>query len=219
MKNSLFKLVYRLVLCAECAYGLYLNIFANQAGFMNTGVLRYYTIQSNILVLLVTLVSAAASARELASKRAPGGAFYRGLRFATATAITLTFCVFWLMLTGGYSFANLMNFPNLAVHGITPILFVIDFLFFDRAERMKMKEIFPSCIAPVLYFAFSLIYAEVARPAPLYPYWFIDLTQIGWFGKGQGLGVFHWCVIIIASMLLLSLFYRAVYNRGRRAKN
>ena len=217
MSKAICKLFYRLVLCAECAYGLYVNIFGHQGGFMNRNILRYFTIQSNILVLIITLIALGVSVRELCAGRAPRGAFYRGLRLVCATAITLTFCVFWLMLTGNNSGELLKSFANLSVHGITPMLFVADFLLFDRTERMKAREILLSVIAPTAYFVFSLIYAKAANPVPLYPYWFMDPTQIGWFGKGNQLGVAHWCAILIAFMLLLSLLYRKLYNRNLKA--
>ena len=217
MIKAACKLLYRLSLCAECAYGLYLNIFAQMAGFMSSNVLRYFTIQSNILVLIVALFSAAASVREFITGCAPRGAFYRGIRLACATAITLTFGVFWIMLTGSNSGIVLKSLGNLTVHAITPILFVFDFLMFDRTENMKIQEILLSVIAPAAYFVFSLIYAKAANPMPLYPYWFMDPTQIGWFGIDGQLGVAQWCAILIAFMILLALLYRKVYNRNRKA--
>lgn len=218
MKKNIIKILFRVLMIAECMYGLYLNLFAGKGGFMNAGALRFYTLQSNILVLAVALISLGVTISEMVTGKPLTKAWYPCLRSATAAAIMLTFGVFWLMLTGAGNAAYLKSAGNLTVHAITPILFVIDFLIFDRMTRLAVWTPFLSVIAPYLYLLYCLLTAKFMNPTPRYPYWFLDLDAIGWLGNGQGLGVLHWILILSVLLTSLSFLFRVIYNRGLAKK-
>jgi hypothetical protein len=116
-------------------------------------------------------------------------------RFAVLVGITLTFLVFWAMLAPRMEKEYLMSLNNLLVHTLAPLLFIADFFLFDRIAPMGNLAVLWSVAMPLYYFIFSLVHAAVnrrsaSRAASRYPYFFLDLDRLGWFGFRNGPGVF-----------------------------
>jgi len=215
-KRFIFQLAYRLTLIVACLIGLYFNFFGGKNGMMNLHPLIYYTIQSNLLVLVVTVLTLVLNAVDMDNGRARPRGWLNVLRFATAPAITLTFLVFWALLSGMVGTDYLLSPNNLCVHTLIPVMYVLDFFLFDREKPVTGAQVLWSAAMPVYYMAFAVARAEIIGErlytGSRYPYFFIDLDTYGWLGgNGRGMGVLWWLLILLALVIGMGAGYRALY--------
>lgn len=205
-------LLCRLALCLLALAGLYSTMFAG-GGFMGTGSLSYYTIQSNLWALGVTL---AALALMLLGVAEPD--WFKLLRFVLAVAILVTFLVFWTMLAPMMPPAYLPSLSNLSLHTLVPLLLLADTLFCDRGLPPTKKQVLFCVLPPVWYLLFAMVRAEVSdrvfADGSRYPYWFLDVDKLGWFRLWGGVGVFYWVLVVVA--LVLGLGYLLRWLKARR---
>lgn len=67
------------------------------------------------------------------------------------------------------------------VHQVTPVLAVIDFIFFDPHRRLTMRNAGLWLLYPLAYCIFTTIRGEVIDGVG-YPYGFIDVSDLGYLG-------------------------------------
>jgi hypothetical protein len=215
-KRFAFKAAYRLVLIALCLTGLYFNFFGGKNGMMNLHPLIYYTLQSNLLVLLVTLLTLVLSAKDMDSGSPRQRRWLHVLRFATAPAITLTFLVFWTLLSRIVGADYLLSPNNLCVHTLVPLMYVLDFFLFDRETVISRPQVLWSAAMPVYYMVFAVARAEIIQEklytGSRYPYFFIDLDTYGWLGNSAGMGVLWWVLILLALVIGIGAMYRMLHT-------
>ena len=221
MPNERIIITYRLFFSLLCSTGIYLNIIDKTMPFMGNGTsLNFYTLQSNIWVFLLEvslIIFMTISHTNL--KR--DNKIYENLivlKYMVTVAISLTFLVYWSMLAPYLDGSYLRLISNILVHGITPVLMMIDFFLFDKDIYLKKKVISLTLIPPLYYLIFSLIRAEISTTTltagSRYPYWFIDVDLFGWFGNGNGMGVFYWVGLMIFLVLGLgAFFYKLKYSK------
>lgn len=202
--------------------GLYFTIFGE--GFMNTGTFRYYTVQSNILAMLMAVVIIIFEARRLKGRAVP--AVVEHLRLMSTVAITLTFLVFSVMLTpkliadgqGSY----LTTPGNLFVHNLVPICAILDWCLFAGATKIKRAGVLCGLIPAFLYMCFVHVCVTIGLDfsGNAVPYFFFDYQTYGWLSIGSaGLGVIYWIVILAIVLLLLgSAFLLLARRRTQKSK-
>lgn len=205
-----------------CIIGIVTNIINTRAdAFMGDGTaLSFYTIQSNILVLVTECVLLIYSCLNIKNNSKLQRGIYI-LKYVTTVAITLTFLVFWGMLAPYMDFETMLKPSSIIVHLVVPILMMLDFVSKDNSDiRLKKEDILYVLIPPFSYLTFCLIRAEVSDKrltgGSRYPYWFIDLDMFGWFGNENGIGVIYWVGLV--SILTLSIGYGMMKLKRRKEK-
>lgn len=201
----------RALLIVACAAGVRNALFKKKDGYMTAGGVWYYTIQSNLWVMLMTAIYLALSllgadmhsrALELA-------------RFAVLVGITLTFLIFWLVLAPKLEKEYLLSVNNLLVHTLVPLMYIADFFLFGRMAPPRMPGVLCAMAMPLYYFVLSIAHAA-ANPnlsfynESRYPYFFLDIDRFGWFRVKNGLGVFWWTLIFLVLTLGLGFLYDAL---------
>lgn len=204
--------VLRAALLCACAAGVFGALFPREGGWMNDGIL-YYTIQSNLWVFLVTAVYLALSVAGLSTDSAAGWRALEITRFAVLVGITITFLIFWAVLAPRMEREYLLSLNNLLVHTLVPLLFIADFFLFDRIAPIGKLAVLWSVSMPLYYFVFSLVHAAVNpklefEDGSRYPYFFLDVDRLGWFGFRSSPGVFWWALIFFGLTLGLGYLYR-----------
>lgn len=183
--KKIFKTIYRITLILIGIYGLYLNF--KMGNIYN--LLHYYTILSNILVIVFFTYLLFSKKDHILFKS------------ATTMCIILTFLVFHFVLRPTmFSMDNtycLLSPSNLIVHYIIPIMTFIDYLIFDI--KGKLKNFYPLlwAIIPYVYFIIMTINGALGYTFyddTHYPYFFMDYDALG-VGK------------VLINVLLLTLFY------------
>ena len=123
--------------------------------------LRYFTIQSNILVILVSLLY-------LFQIDFKGSKY---LYQASLLSIVVTSIVFHTMLTG-YG----LTLKNHLTHSFAPIMYCLFYFLFVQ-KSISLKMVWTMLIHPLVYFIFFMIYGVFTQ---FYPYPFMDVILIGW---------------------------------------
>lgn len=203
-ENRLFALIYRTVASLLVLTGLLMNfnVFNNKP-FTLAG-LVYYTIQSNILVLLLFIGLLIYTIIDYYKNGKNGSSSYlRRTKGFIMTAIILTFLVFWLVLAptafsmdGGSNYLG--SIQNNLVHTITPLLLIIDWILFDYGKQFKKHDPYLWMIIPINYFIFAIIRAtngNIGNTNSRYPYDFIDFDKHGWM---VAIYVVVICIVYIA---------------------
>ncbi len=216
-RNGLAVLL-RVLLLVCCAGGIYQGVFPPDGGFMASEKMLYYTYQSNACVFLLTAVYFVLGLRKLAKGRVSIPRALSVARYSVAVGITITFLVFWLLLAPALEAGELTTLNNQLLHTIVPLLFILDFLLFDRGKPLGKYSALWAISLPLYYFIFSLCYAAL-KPEHIYeygnryPYFFLNLDKYGWFGTQAGMGVLWWVLLLCCGTLLIGYGYRWVQRK------
>lgn len=130
------------------------------------------------------------------------------IKFIFILAILLTFLVFNFLLAGrpDRNLQDNWRVASISFHVILPVMYVLDWVLFY--EHKKVKWFYPliSPVIPVVYVIFVYSRAAIVNFNPqvayLYPYFFLDLDNLG------VAGVARWLVILLIGFIALGyIFY------------
>lgn len=201
-----FKLGIKIALIIVGIIGISLTL--SNGGFMGSlSSLLFFTIQSNITIVLITLIFLIADIIELKSGKTFINNQWLIVKFLFTVAITITFLVFFGLLAPTMPISYLASFSNLSVHMIVPLLALIDFFVYDHRIVLKRANPLFGIAMPLYYLAFALIlsFSGVTFGGDaIVPYFFLDYEKFGWFSFKDGMGVFYWIIILMAAMTGLS---------------
>jgi len=160
----------------------------------------------------------------------PAG-WYPRFEMVCAVNVLVTFIVFWALLAQMLSIEYLMSFENIAVHGLTPLLVLADYILFTKSRHLKYRDVYYTCIFPLFYVVFTSIAglagytyhyiatfdtpwdAAPASIAPVrFPYFFLDFDRLG-------LLVFAYIAGIVAFILLLGHAMYLIDRKVRKDKS
>jgi hypothetical protein len=131
----------------------------------------YFTIQSNIAVLLASC--AVLTAKPLEQPR------WRALRLAALLGITVTGIIYATVLAGDAHLTGLSWVANLMLHYLAPPLTVLTWFVCGPWVPFVWSDILRALVWPALWIAYTLIRGAIVD---WYPYPFIDVTTHG-YGK------------------------------------
>lgn len=159
------------------------------AGTLNpVNFLSYFTIQSNVIGVVVFLVGAARW------RRATGHGWDL-VRGAAALYLTVTFVVFNLLLSNT-DVDTAVPWVNTVVHGIFPLAVIADWLIDPPASRIGGRESISWLGYPIAWVAYTMIRGPIAG---WYPYPFLDPAN-GGYGSVAGyiVGIVVFGLVVIA---------------------
>lgn len=205
-KGRLYK--WLLVLVSLIGLTLHLHLFTSA---FTPVLFLYFTVQSNLAVLSFLLALLFLKDQSMIQK------LYR-VRGYILLAILLTGILNWFFLgpmaiaTYG-SIMPLFQPSNFFVHGLIPILFLIDWYMFDPKKCFKSKDVLLWTIYPLIYMVFIVIRGysgEKIFNGDAYPYPFLNPTTMG----GITNVVLCILVILIAYLLLGKLIVSIDNKKG-----
>ena len=213
IKSKQVALVYR-VTAMIIAYAGLLALLGVFQGAFYINVLYYYTAQSNIMaIILFVLLTAKTTIGILRNKKDEKETACYFPRFSMICSINvmITFVIFWVLLVPQLAgIFPLWTFSNLAVHAITPLLCLIDYILFSEPRRLKYRDVYYVVIFPLCYMAASSIAGlaghvygiSPADGAPVrFPYFFYDFDRIGLMSLVYITG------IVIFFLIISHIFY------------
>ena len=113
----------------------------------------YFTVQSNVFMAIVSLAFAIKEIQLLKGRITKIPFKYYILKMIAVTAIGLTFFVvfiiFSILLKNGV--LSLIRNSNLFFHCIIPVTSIINFIFFEKTDTIKLKYTFFGLIPTILY--------------------------------------------------------------------
>jgi hypothetical protein len=128
----------------------------------------YFTIQSNILVLVTTAV--------LALRPARAGRLFRVLRIAALYGITVTLVVYWVALAPLAHFTGVAAATNLALHLVVPVMAIVGWALFGPHAVGDRRSLVMSLIWPAAFVVLTVVQGAVTG---FYPYPFVDIDELG----------------------------------------
>lgn len=153
--------------------------------------ISYFTIQSNILVLLTAIVLWRDPDRD--------GPRWRVVRVDAILGITATGLVHWFLLRPLLNLTGWSSLADRLLHLVIPVMAVIGWLIFGPRPRMSFAVVAKSLIWPIAWLAYTLV---LGRITGWYPYPFLDVAKQGYARAGAAcLGVAG----LLASIALLML--------------
>lgn len=129
----------------------------------------YFTIQSNLLVLVTTAV--------LARHPAYDGPRWRVLRTAAMTGITVTGLVHWFLLRPLLHLNGADYVADKLLHLVVPILAVVGWLMAGPRPRMSWVSSLRATVWPLAWLVVILVDGGATG---WYPYPFLDHREHGW---------------------------------------
>lgn len=198
------KQIYRIILAFIGLLGITLQILKD--GF---GMLLYYTVLSNLLVLIFLLYLIY---REYYSIKTT--TLFLRIKGGITMAIAITFIVYHFLLSPYVSSTDYWNLKNFIVHYIVPLGFILDTLYFDDNPRYKVLDPIIWTTIPLSYFALSLCNGLLFKlpipgsPDSPYPYYFININKYGVNGVIKnsafiffGYLIFGYILIVVKSII------------------
>ncbi|MDR0425603.1 MAG: Pr6Pr family membrane protein [Clostridiales bacterium] len=212
IKNRLTALIFRGASFLLCLAGI-LDTAGAFKGRFSFSVLLFYTVMSNILILVLFGALLCLTARDMRRNGIKGPACYRPrVVFVCMIDILLTFGVYWVMLapqafTMGEP-ASLLAFSNLTVHAVVPLLCAADLFLFAPAGHIRLKDLAFSLVFPLFYVALATVlgfsgyvFFETDAGPVHFPYFFLDYHSRG------GMVAVYILALIAVFMALGLLFY------------
>jgi hypothetical protein len=131
--------------------------------------LSFFTIQSNILVLVVALTLVADPFRD--------GRFWRILRLDALLGITITGLVFDLVLIRYVDPTGWQLVATIGFHYIAPWATLLGWLLFGPRPRIDRSTIAWAFVWPVAWIAYTFVRGALVD---WYPYPFLDVSTVGY---------------------------------------
>lgn len=128
----------------------------------------YFTIQSNLLVLLAVTALAVNPGR--------GGVWWRALRATSIVGITVTGVVHWFLLRPLATLTGLDYWTDKFLHVVVPLLAVVGWLLFGPRPRLGLRTIGLALVWPICWLVVTLVRGAIID---WYPYPFLDVTALG----------------------------------------
>lgn len=203
------KLVFasRLLLFVLAVTGVVLEIVK-----YGIGMLLYYTVLSNLLVVLFT--------GYLLYEMKAGKDWQRQNLLRIKGGVTMSIlitCVIYHILLAPIA-TDFYRLENFLCHYIVPIFFLLDTLVFDRFGQYQKLDPLKWTIVPLSYMVFALANGLViglpipdAKDSP-FPYFFLNVTKYGWGYVVKMAG------IIFIGYLIVGILFALVKNLPARYK-
>ncbi len=195
--------------------GVLFSVLAAPTGIGGPQSLLFFTLQSNIWVILILALFAANDIVRL--KKGKGFLSQKWIRvkFIFTVSLTLTFLVFGLLLFPVLPLDYSISVTSLTLHLIAPIIAIVDFAMFDFGYPIEQSEIAMALIPPLYYVLFVAVCNWIGWRFPpdgsVAPYFFMDYETYGWFTINQnGIGVVYWSLLLFLVVMLIAFSLRAL---------
>ena len=189
--------------------GVYLEI-TKRGGL---GMLLYYTVLSNLLVMIFTGYLLWKMRRE--GDHWQSSSLLR-LKGGVTMSIMITCVIYHFMLAPLTT--DFYRLENFLCHYIVPLWFLADTIIFDKSRQYKWFDPIVGTVLPRLYMGFAILNGFVlkmdvpnAKDSP-FPYFFLNANKYGW-----GF-VFRWAAIIFVAYMVSGYLFYLVKNIKKSKK-
>lgn len=205
INNRIAHIVYRSIFIAISFIGI-LHSFGLLYNNPSLGCLIYYTSLSNFLCFGVMLAVLISTIKHVLNGEMNGhNTCVCKLKFHSTIIILVTFVVYNFILADSMFESGWNELGNLTKHIVCPLLFVFDFLLFDKHHSLKWYDPLLCPVLPIIYVIFILIRGAVLPnnyKGTIYPYFFLNVNELGYSG------VLIWVLILILAFIAIAfLFY------------
>ncbi|EJQ95170.1 Pr6Pr family membrane protein [Bacillus cereus] len=176
MRSAKMIAIYRMLL-SLLAFSALITQFVTRAQvkpFNPVNFFSFFTIESNILVAVILLLSSLVTATFGRSEQ------FGVLRGAATVYILTTGLIYFLLLRGlEESLQTAIPWVNTVLHYIMPLAMILDWVINPPTKAVTWKQAASWLVFPLLYVVYSLIRGPFVN---WYPYPFLD-PRIGGYGR------------------------------------
>lgn len=183
ISNTYIVFFYRLIYIFICINGLSRHFFPFSLS-SSIHMISYFTIQSNILCLVLYIILLLDTIKEfylpdLKSSIRKKHSLLRGMMIMSITLVFLAYnivlkCKGFTMLHGTSCH---LTINDVYVHYLIPIMTIIDWLLFQEKNSFSFVDPFFWLILPASYYL--IINIKTIFQSCSYPYYFIDIDKLG----------------------------------------
>ncbi len=207
-KRKIISLVLKIIVIISAIIGTILSYNSANEFMSGSTVFMYFTIQSNLLIALVSLIGLCL----ILSKKKANNIWFI-IKLVSTISITLTGLVFCFVLAPTLG-KEAWNLANILTHVIVPICAIVDFFIIGLDSNYKKRDVLFVIIPPLLYAIYAGIgYAnnwQFSKDAN-YPYFFLNWgSKAGAFGFANELpfmGVMYWIILLLLLLIGLGFLY------------
>ncbi|EOP54660.1 integral membrane protein [Bacillus cereus VDM053] len=207
MRSAKMVAIYRLLL-SLLAFSALITQFVTRAQvkpFNPVNFFSFFTIESNILVAVILLLSSLGTATFGRSEQ------FGVLRGAATVYILTTGLIYFLLLRGlEESLQTAIPWVNTVLHYIMPLAMILDWVINPPAKTITWKQAASWLVFPLLYVVYSLIRGPFVN---WYPYPFLD-PRIGGYGR-----VLLYSIGIVVVIGAICGLVKMLGNRSLHIKN
>lgn len=165
-------------------------------GSFNRGFFVYYTNISNLIAYALMITLWLSDYKTF--KGIPTNFKYQNVRFVITILILVTLIIYNTLL-GDIFDPGYWRVRNVIMHLVGPLLVVGDFLLFSKPNSIGWKAILYSLVLPYTYVIVTLVIGLFTHS---YPYFFLDVNDIGYIGVLGWVSVLTFGFIILSSILV-----------------
>ena len=145
------------------------------------GMLKFFTVDSNIFMGIMAAIFAVKEINIIKGKQTEISSKIYGLKLMATTGVALTFLTVIAYLgpisEGGTP--SMLKNSNLFFHLLIPVISIVNFVFFERTDKLVFKNSFlgliPMFLYSIFYLSNVLIHMENGIVSPKYDwYWFVQ---------------------------------------------
>lgn len=167
---------------------------------------KFFTVDSNILMGISSLVFAIYDYLAIKGKinEIPRAIYIFKLVGTVSVALTFATVVFYLAPFTGYSYFAFFTNSNLFFHLIIPLLSFVSFLFFEKTNKIRFKDVIISLVPMLIYSIFYMINAFKHIENGLVP------SEYDWYGFVKGgvpLSIFVFTVMLAGTYFMAVLLW------------
>jgi hypothetical protein len=219
IKNKKFALAFRLCAMLFGIIGVMaqVGIFRGRVSFT---AFMFYTIQSNLLAIGFFGFLAIRTARSMKEGLKGSASWHMRLGMVLSVNLLVTFVVFWALLVPVVPSWYVWTFENFAVHAITPLLCLLDYILFSEPRKLKYRDVYYTCIYPTFYVAHTSIagllgfvygyegiisspFSSYIEIVPVrFPYFFMDFDKLGAMAIVYTIGILAFIILLAHVMYL-----------------
>lgn len=171
-------LLFKIIIVIVSGIGLFLNF---KLLTVRDSII-YFTIQSNLLCFIFYLITVIL----MFNKKIKKNDMYYILKGMATMAITITFFVYWLVLSSGAGMEAYIghDLENYLVHLFTPLLVIFDYIVFGEKGNLKKNYPFIWSFVLIAYTLFDIIYVMFGGTfagGVKYPYPYMNVEELGLF--------------------------------------
>lgn len=216
MKRNI-HLVLKAIIALTAGIGIALTLTNAHNGTVRWSYLLYYTVQSNIWVLILAVAGVIRMLRD----KPENDRTWSILHMVITVAITLTGFVYCFILAP--TMQNAFRIDSVLVHVCSPLLSAVDFFVSSKTLNLKGKDSYWSIVPPLYYLVFASIGYVLHWPfngETNYPYFFLNWgSPVGAFGLSSEfpfMGVMWYVAFLLIFLILISRLYVWIVSRIRK---
>ena len=209
-KNGLAVLIRVVILCCS-----WITVVRPLSGVFTGGLsgnLLYFPALVSLLVMILSGIYLGLGIRT----RMTGGTrvplALQIARYAVVVSVTIMELLFWVSIFPVIYSSSPFTLTPLLAYVVVPLLFITDFLLFDRGAPMGSADVVWAGSIPLLYSVIVLFYSSfnsslTYNDGPFY-FSLSEIDIFGLFGISTNLGALWWALIMIVLSLLIGYGFR-----------